>query len=263
MCEALKSSYQLFEEIGRGKFGTVLRCFSPIKNRFFACKVIDKSLLVDPTDRECLENEPKAMTLLFPHPNIVQIFDVFDSEDSLCMVTELCETETLYDRLVHRVFSEVEAATFMKQLLHAVAHCHSAGVVHRDIKPENLLFDSRGSLKLADFGSAVLSPGGKTIEGIVGTPYYVAPEVLMGRMYDEKVDLWSAGVIMYLLLSGIPPFYGESAEEIFEAVKRGNVRFPLKLFRSISSAAKDLIRKLICRDVSKRLSAEQALSKSF
>lgn len=263
MCEALKGSYQLFEEIGRGKFGTVLRCFSPIKNDFFACKLIDKSLLVDPVDCECLENEPKIVTLLSPHPNIVQIFDVFDSEDSLCVVMELCKTDTLYDRMVHHVFSESEAATYMKQLLQALAHCHSFGVVHRDIKPDNLLFDSCGNLKLADFGSAVVSQGGKTIEGIVGTPYYVAPEVLMGRLYDEKVDFWSAGVIMYIMLSGVPPFYGETVKDIFEAVVRANLRFPPKLFRTVSSAAKDLMRKLICRDVSKRLSAEQAVSKSL
>lgn len=263
MCEALTSSYELLEEIGRGRFGTVLRCFSLTKNDFFACKLIDKSLLADPTDRECLENEPRIMTLLSPHPNIVQIFDVFDSEDSLGVVMELCETQTLYDRMVDRVLSEADAATYMKQLLQAVAHCQGLGVVHRDIKPDNLLFDSHGNLKLSDFGSAVWSRGGKAIEGIVGTPYYVAPEVLMGRLYDEKVDLWSAGVIMYIMLSGIPPFYGESAEDIFEAVVRANLRFPAKLFRPVSSAAKDLMRKLICRDVSKRLSAEQALSESI
>ncbi|PKI32153.1 hypothetical protein CRG98_047471 [Punica granatum] len=259
MCEALKNSYRLFEEIGRGKFGAVFRCFSPIKDEFYACKIIDKSVLVDPTDRECLDNEPKVMTLLSPHPNIVQVFDVFDSEDSLCMVTELCETETLYDRVVHRIFSEAEAALVAKQLLQALAHCHRLGVVHRDIKPENLLFDALGNLKLADFGSAVWSQGGQPIEGIVGTPYYVAPEVLMGRMYRDKVDVWSAGVILYIMLSGVPPFYGESAETIFEAVVRGNLRFPPKLFRSISPEAKDLMRKMICRDVSKRISAEQAL----
>lgn len=133
--------------------------------------------------------------------------------------------------------------------------------VNRDIKPDNILFDSRRKLKLADFGSAEWLGDEMTTTGVVGTPYYVAPEVLAGREYGEKVDVWSAGVILYIMLSGIPPFYGESAAEIFEAVMRGNLRFPLKAFRSVSPAAKDLLRKMICRDASRRFSAEQALSK--
>ncbi|KAI9112344.1 hypothetical protein K1719_016867 [Acacia pycnantha] len=97
------------------------------------------------------------------------------------------------------------------------------------------------------------------MSGVVGTPYYVAPEVLLGRDYNEKVDVWSSGVILYIMLSGIPPFHGESAAEIFEAVVRPNLRFPPRIFRSTSPSAKDLLRKMICRDVSRRLSAEQAL----
>lgn len=97
--------------------------------------------------------------------------------------------------------------------------------------------------------------------GVVGTPYYVAPEVLRGSEYGQKVDVWSAGVILYTMLAGFPPFYGDSAVEVFEAVLRGNLRFPSRVFRSVSSAAKDLMRKMICRDASRRFSAEQALSK--
>ena len=96
---------------------------------------------------------------------------------------------------------------------------------------------------------------------MVGTPYYVAPEVLLGREYDEKVDVWSCGVILYIMLAGIPPFYGDSAAEIFEAVVRANLRFPSRIFRTVSPAAKDLLRKMISRDSSRRFSAEQALSK--
>uniref|UniRef100_A0A2N9G3H8 Protein kinase domain-containing protein n=1 Tax=Fagus sylvatica TaxID=28930 RepID=A0A2N9G3H8_FAGSY len=227
MCEALRNNYQLCEEIGRGKFGTISRCFNPIKADFFACKTIDKIALVDPTDRECLENEPKIMTLLSPHPNIVKLFDIFENEDSLCMVMELCEPFTLYDKIIQRTFSEHEAALLMKQLLEAISHFW----LHE----------------------------GTCMEGVVGTPYYVAPEVLMGRDYNEKVDVWSCGVILYIMLAGVPPFYGESVADIFEAVLRGNLRFPTRIFRSVSPEAKDLLRKMICRDVSRRLSAEQAL----
>ncbi|KAK2637931.1 hypothetical protein Ddye_025726 [Dipteronia dyeriana] len=259
MPKSLKSSYQLYEEIGRGRFGTISRCFSQSSNDFYACKVIDKSLLTDSLDRDCLQNEAKFMTLLSPHPNIVQVFDVFEDNESLSIVMELCQPVTLYDAIVKNPVCETRAAAYMKQLLTAIAHCHRNGVVHRDVKPENVFLDSRNRVKLGDFGSADWSSEERSTCGIVGTPYYVAPEVVMGREYNEKVDVWSAGVVLYTMLAGIPPFYGETAAEVFEAVLRGNLRFPIRIFRSVSPAAKDLLRKMICRDVSRRLSAEQAL----
>ncbi|KAK7269136.1 hypothetical protein RIF29_21852 [Crotalaria pallida] len=262
MCSGLKSHYDLCEEIGRGRFGTIFRCFHSATNHLRACKIIHKSLLTDPTDRECLQNEPKFMTLLSPHPNILQIHHVFEDDDVLSIVMELCQPLTLFDRIVNGTTSpmpEPEAANIMKQLLTAVSHCHRLGVAHRDLKPDNILFDSIGTLKLADFGSAEWFGEESKMSGVVGTPYYVAPEVLLGREYDEKVDVWSCGVILYIMVAGIPPFYGEDAGEIFEAVVRGNLRFPSRLFRSVSSDAKDLLRKMICKDASRRFSAEQAL----
>ncbi|KAF7817789.1 phosphoenolpyruvate carboxylase kinase [Senna tora] len=261
MCEALQNKYQLCDEIGRGRFGTIFRCFDHISNEFYACKLIHKHLLTDPTDRACLHNEPKYMTLLSPHPNILQIFDFFETDDILSIVLHLCQPLTLFDRIIDRPLPETQAASIIKQLLEALAHCHRHGIAHRDIKPDNILFDSSDNLKLADFGSAEWFGDGRSMSGVVGTPYYVAPEVLLGREYDEKVDVWSSGVIMYIMLAGIPPFYGESPAEIFEAVARANLRFPSRVFRSVSPAAKDLLRKMICRDASRRLSAEQALSK--
>ncbi|XP_027364028.1 phosphoenolpyruvate carboxylase kinase 1 [Abrus precatorius] len=262
MCEALKTQYQVCEEeeIGRGRFGTIYRCFHPNSNEPFACKLIHKSLLSDSTDRQCLQNEPKYLSLLSPHPNVLQIFDFFEDDHNLAIVVELCQPLTLFDRIVaHNPLPEPQAASLVKHLLLAVAHCHRLGVAHRDIKPDNILFDSNDNLKLADFGSAEWFGDGRNMSGVVGTPYYVAPEVLLGREYDEKVDVWSCGVILYIMLSGIPPFYGDSAAEIFEAVVRGNLRFPSRIFRSVSPSAKDLLRKMICRDASRRFSAEQAL----
>ncbi|KAK9087344.1 hypothetical protein Syun_029738 [Stephania yunnanensis] len=259
MSEGLKLEYQLFEEIGRGRFGTVFRCFSSVSGQFFACKSIDKHLLSDSIDRECLDKEAKIMQLVSGHTNVVQIFDVFEDENYHDMVMELCESSGLFDRVSKRLFSESEAAGVMSPLMEAIAHCHSRGVAHRDVKPDNILFDSRNRLKLADFGSAEYFREGRSMRGIVGTPYYVAPEVLAGREYNEKIDVWSCGVILYIMLAGIPPFYGESATEIFEAVMRGNLRFPTRLFHSASPSAKDLLRKMLCKDVSRRLSAEQVL----
>lgn len=141
----------------------------------------------------------------------------------------------------------------------AIAHCHRLGVAHRDVKPDNILLNDSNELKLADFGSAECFREGQLMNGVVGTPYYVAPEVLAGRDYSEKVDIWSAGVILYIMLAGVPPFYGDSATEIFEAVLRGNLRFPTRIFHSVSPAAKELIRRMLCKDVSRRFSAEQVL----
>lgn len=118
-------------------------------------------------------------------------------------------------------------------------------------------------MKLADFGYAEWFLGNekKTMRGLVGTPYYVAPEVLLGREYNEKVDIWSAGAMLYIMLSGVAPFCGDTTKEIFEAVLRGNLRFPTRIFGSVSTEIKDLLRKMICKDVSRRFSAEQVLSK--
>ncbi|KAJ8770963.1 hypothetical protein K2173_022187 [Erythroxylum novogranatense] len=261
MCESLSIRYQICNELGRGRFGTIHRCLSAAGDQFFAVKTIDKTLLSDSTDRECLDNEPKIMSLLSPHPNIVQIFDVYDSEDSLSIVMELCESYSLYDLVIPTSggLNEVKSATIMRQLLEAIAHCHRFNIVHRDIKPDNVLFDSRNRVKLADFGSADWLGAGEGMRSVVGTPYYVAPEVVTGREYNEKVDVWSAGVVLYVMLAGIPPFYGETVEEIFEAVVRGNLRFPPRIFRTVTTEAKDLLKKMICRDISRRISAEQAL----
>lgn len=259
MTESLQRDYKLCEEIGRGRFGTVFRCYSSDSGESFACKSINKSLLSDSIDRECLEKEAKIMNLVSGHPNIVEIHGVYEDDDYIHMVLELCDSPDLYDRVSSRVFDEHEAAKVMSPLMEAIRCCHVRGVVHRDVKPDNVLFDRRNRLKLADFGSAEFAREGERMSGLVGTPYYVAPEVIAGRDYNAKVDVWSAGVILYIMLAGIPPFYGESATEIFEAVLRCNLRFPTRLFHSVSPAAKDLLRKMLCKDVSRRFSAEQVL----
>ncbi|XP_042515920.1 phosphoenolpyruvate carboxylase kinase 1-like [Macadamia integrifolia] len=259
MSEGLKKVYQVCEEIGKGRFGTVFRGFFRSSGDFFALKSIDKRLLSDSVDRECIDKEAKIMQLLSGNPNVVQIADVYEDDAYLDIVMELCDSSDLFDRVSKRTFSDVEAAAIMLPLMEAIVHCHRRSVAHRDIKPDNILFDSGNRLKLADFGSADIFHDGLPMRGIVGTPYYVAPEVLSGRDYNEKVDVWSAGVIMYIMLCGIPPFYGNSVAEIFEAVLRGNLRFPTRNVFSVSPAAKDLLRKMLSKDVSKRFSAEQVL----
>ncbi|CAM8943358.1 unnamed protein product [Rhodiola kirilowii] len=262
MSESLKQKYQLCEQIGRGQFGTVHRCFNRSTGETYACKSITKSHLSDSIDRECLQNEPKTMLLLSSsHPNIVSLHDLFEDDSHLHLILDLCDSSLdLYTLLSSDgPLPESQAADLAKSLVKALAHCHRMGVCHRDVKPENVLFGFDGELKLADFGSAEWFGDGRLMRGVVGTPYYVAPEVLMGREYNEKVDVWSAGVILYVMLAGFPPFNGDNASEIFEAVVRGNLRFPTRAFRGVSASAKDLLRKMLCRDASRRFSADQVL----
>ncbi|XP_051152772.1 phosphoenolpyruvate carboxylase kinase 1-like [Andrographis paniculata] len=261
MSGALERDYRVGEEIGRGRYGVVSSCRSVATGECFAVKSIDKRLIRDDAvDSQCLRNEAKLTQLVSGHPNVVRLFDVYEDDEFLHVVLEYCGSGDLFERITDRpVYSESEARRVMVPLMEAVAHCHSLGVAHRDIKPDNILFNSYNELKLADFGSAECLGDGELMSGIVGTPYYVAPEVLAGRDYNEKVDVWSAGVILYMLLAGIPPFYGESAGDIFDAVVRANLRFPRAIFSKVSSEGKDLLRRMLCRDTSRRLSAADVL----
>ncbi|XP_022875601.1 phosphoenolpyruvate carboxylase kinase 1-like [Olea europaea var. sylvestris] len=263
MTEALRKAYTVKEEIGRGKYGVVFRCHSAITGDCFAVKSIDKRLVQnDAVDRQCLYNEAKIMQLVSSnnHPNVLKIFDIYEDDSFLHIILEYCQSSDLFDRINARpIFTESEALDVMVPLMEAIAHCHRHGIAHRDIKPDNILFNDKNELKLADFGSAEFFNDSQPMSGIVGTPYYVAPEVLAGNCYNEKIDVWSTGVILYIMLAGIPPFYGESAKEIFDAVLRANLRFPMRIFNSVSPGAKDLLRWMLCKDVSRRFSADQVL----
>ncbi|KAH0470055.1 hypothetical protein IEQ34_001613 [Dendrobium chrysotoxum] len=263
MSEELNRDYRIGDEIGRGRFGVVYRCYSPDSGEIFAVKSVDKSLLSDAVDFECAEREAKITQLAsVGNPHVVQIHAVYEDETAIHLVMDLCEGGDLFDRIAAcegAPMGEADAAAVITVLMEALAICHRRGVAHRDVKPDNVLFDGEGRLRLADFGSAECFGDGRPMNGVVGTPYYVAPEVVEGGEYGEKVDVWSAGVVLYIMLGGIPPFYGETATEIFDAVLRGNLRFPTRVFGGVSPLAKDLIRRMLCKDVSRRLSAEQVL----
>ncbi|XP_002531530.3 phosphoenolpyruvate carboxylase kinase 1 [Ricinus communis] len=263
MSQALNREYLISEEIGRGRFGTVFKCTSRSTGHTFAVKSIDKSLTSgDTLDAQCLLSEPKILRHLSPHPHIIQLHNLYEDDTHLHMVIDLCSNQDLHSLIISSggVLTESVARVFFIQIMRAVSHCHKYGVVHRDLKPDNILLDSRNLIKLADFGSAeVITEEGGMLNGVVGTPYYVAPEILSGREYAEKVDVWSAGVILYVMLAGFPPFYGETAVEIFDAVLRANLRFPVRSFHGVSPAVKDLLRRILCKDVFKRFSADQVL----
>ncbi|OEL21160.1 Phosphoenolpyruvate carboxylase kinase 1 [Dichanthelium oligosanthes] len=275
MSEQLKRDYEIGEEIGRGRFGVVHRCASRATGEPFAVKSVDRSALADDLDRALAELEPKLARLAGAggaNPGVVQVRAVYEDEAWTHTVMDLCTGPDLLDWLRLRrgaPVPEPDAARVVAQLAEALAGCHRAGVVHRDVKPDNVLLDldpageAPPRVRLADFGSAAWLGGEGArgcAEGLVGTPHYVAPEVVAGGEYGEKVDVWGAGVVAYALLSGgALPFGGETPAEVFAAVLRGGLRFPPALFAGVSPAAKDLMRRMMCRDASRRLSAEQVL----
>jgi calcium-dependent protein kinase len=189
---------------------------------------------------------------------------VFEGTRHLHLVQELCTGGELFDRIIARGhYSENDAAILVRKILLAVKHCHDRDICHRDLKPENFLFqtkDEDAELKVIDFGLSRMDDGlsAGVMTTRVGTPYYIAPEVL-GRHYDKSCDLWSIGVITYILLCGYPPFYGDTDPEIFASVRAGRYDFDSPEWTYVSNEAKDFISNLLLLKPSQRLTAEEAL----
>ncbi|GJS21824.1 calcium-dependent protein kinase 26-like protein [Tanacetum coccineum] len=228
----------------------------------FACKSIAKRKLITDDDVEDVRREIEIMHHLSGHPNVVSIQGAYEDSVAVHLVMELCAGGELFDRITKKGhFSERKAADLVSTIAGVIEACHSLGVMHRDLKPENFLFvddDEDSPLKTIDFGLSVFFKPGEKFEDVVGSPYYVAPEVLL-KNYGPEADIWSAGVILYILLCGVPPFWGESENEIFEEVLRGKLDFTSDPWPSISNSAKDLVRKMLIRDPKKRITAHGVL----
>ncbi|GFZ15274.1 phosphoenolpyruvate carboxylase-related kinase 1 [Actinidia rufa] len=191
---------------------------------------------------------------------------VYEEEDFVHLVMELCAGGELFHQLEkHGRFFECDARVLFRQLMQVVTFCHDKGVVHRDLKPENILLSTKSSsspIKLADFGLATYIKPGQNLHGTVGSPFYIAPEVLTGG-YNQAADVWSAGVILYILLSGMPPFWGKTKSRIFDAVRAADLQFPSDPWDRISYSAKELICGMLCRDPSQRFTAQQVLDHAW
>lgn len=186
------------------------------------------------------------------------------------LIVELCTGGELFDRIVNAYesedgsFSEAQASSVIKQTAQGLKYLHTQGIVHRDLKPENLLFkteDADSEIKITDFGLAKYTsdPNATSMTTACGTPGYVAPEVVSGLEYGSKVDMWSLGVIAYVILCGFPPFYHENHAELFKSIKACKYEFVEPFWDNVSESAKDLIRKLLVVDPEQRLSADQVL----
>ncbi|XP_052205750.1 serine/threonine-protein kinase PEPKR2-like isoform X1 [Diospyros lotus] len=249
----IEEDYYLGAVIGQGKFGSVVLCQSKASGEEFACKTLCKG-------EEIVHREVEIMQHLSGHPGIVTLKSVYEDAESFYLVMELCPGGRLLDHMAREIwYSEQAAAKIIKELMLIIKYCHDMGVVHRDIKPENILLTTSGRIKLADFGLAVRVSNGQSLSGVVGSPAYVAPEVLVGN-YSEKVDIWAAGVLLHALLVGKLPFQGDSLEAVFEAIKKVNLDFNTGTWESVSQPARDLIAHLLTRDLSARFTAEEVLS---
>ncbi|XP_076903855.1 calcium-dependent protein kinase 26-like isoform X2 [Bidens hawaiensis] len=258
----LKEYYNLGPKLGHGQFGTTFLCTEKTTGKQFACKSIAKRKLLTEEDVEDVRREIEIMHHLSGHPNVVSIRGAYEDSVAVHLVMELCSGGELFDRITKKGhYSERKAADLIRTIVGVIEACHSLGVMHRDLKPENFLFvddDEDSPLKTIDFGLSVFFKPGETFTDVVGSPYYVAPEVLL-KNYGLEADIWSAGVILYILLCGVPPFWGEPENEIFEEVLRGKLDFSSDPWPSISESAKDLVRQMLIRNPRKRITAHGVL----
>jgi len=254
--------YDVREVLGKGSFATVKRANCRADGTSWAVKIIDKTKL-NKDDEEALKVEVEILQRV-DHTNIVKLRQVFDTPRVFYMVMELMTGGELFDRIVEKEkYTEAEARAVLYKLATAIKYCHDMGIVHRDLKPENLLYSSKAAdaeIKVADFGLAKLLKESDMMATACGTPGYVAPEILQGGPYTDKVDLWSLGVITYILLCGFPPFYDENNAVLFAQIKAGAFDFPSPYWDAVSAEAKDVILKLLVVDPVRRLSADQLLA---
>ncbi|KAH1060654.1 hypothetical protein GLYMA_02G163300v4 [Glycine max] len=259
--------YELSDEVGRGHFGYT--CSAKGKKGAFkgvdvAVKVIPKAKMTTAIAIEDVRREVKILRALTGHKNLVQFYEAYEDDANVYIVMELCKGGELLDRILSRggKYSEEDARVVMIQILSVVAFCHLQGVVHRDLKPENFLFtskDDNSSLKAIDFGLSDYVKPDERLNDIVGSAYYVAPEVLH-RSYGTEADMWSIGVIAYILLCGSRPFWARTESGIFRAVLKADPSFDEAPWPSLSVDAKDFVKRLLNKDYRKRLTAAQALS---
>ena len=259
----IEKYYEFIKELGKGSHGQVLRCQNKETGKIYACKKMNKKKI---KNRKQFKMEIDLL-IAIDHPNIIKLYNIFEDNTYIYLIMEECNGGEFFDSLAKRaheknMYTEKECATILKQILEAVNYLHAHGVCHRDLKPENILFSNLAddsSLKLIDFGlSRVLDGDNGKMKGAVGTTFYMAPEVFKGK-YDKKCDIWACGVILYLMLSGKPPFFSDDEEELREKICSMKYDFNYPEFDKVSKDAKDIIKSIFVES-KKRPSASDILN---
>ena len=250
------------KELGRGAFGVTCLCIDRYTNEALACKSILKKEYL--TVIEDVQQELAIMQHLPQHPNIISLKGAYDDERAVHIVMELCEGGELLNRIVTKRFhTEKEAAVLIRTIMEVVQTCHKHGVMHRDIKPENFMFANEkedSPLKVIDFGSSTFFQRGQRFSDMVGIPFYMAPEVWM-RNYGPEADVWSTGVLLYILLFGRYPFWADTQLGIAEEVLHGHLDLELASpWPTISESAKSLVRHMLDRDLRVRYTPQRVLN---
>ncbi|CAI5991206.1 unnamed protein product [Closterium sp. NIES-65] len=251
--------------------------------KLFACKFITNAFecrdYVEDVRRQCWDNvedvrrecwddvedvrrEVSVLETLRGHPFVVSIVETMEDEDEVHIVMELCAGGELFDRILDRkYYGERQAARVIRSVVEVLAYCQARGIVHRDLKPENILLVSKRSdtrVKVIDFGMACILKSGERCKLRAGTPNYIAPEVI-AKNYGAEADVWSAGVILYVLLCGLPPFWGDTTEDVFKSILWQELDFETEPWPVVSTAAKDLVRRMLCRKYERRITVAEIL----
>ncbi|XP_061461611.1 death-associated protein kinase 2-like isoform X2 [Rhineura floridana] len=258
--------YELLEKLGSGHFGVVRRCQERHTGTFYAAKSMKVRRRKGSRlglDREQVEREVSILQQL-QHPNIMRLHDIFAGKAEVVLILELIHGGELFDFIAEKeLLTEAEAIEFLQQILLGAAYMHSCHIAHFDLKPENIMLSQKGTpnplIKIIDFGLAQKLEEGVTFKSLCGTPQYIAPEVINYEALSSATDMWSIGVITYILLSGMSPFQGETDTETLTNVVSGTYEFEDKYFSQTSKMAKDFIRQLLVKEPGNRMTAAMGL----
>ena len=258
----INNYYEFIKELGKGSYGQVFRCQNKETGNVYACKKMSKKKI---KNKKQFQTELNLLRTT-DHPNIIKLYDIYEDNKYIYLIMEECNGGEFFDSLAKRakeknMYTEKECARIFKQILEAVNYLHAHGVCHRDLKPENILFSNVADdscLKLIDFGLSKVLDGESNMKKTVGTTFYMAPEVIQGN-YNEKCDLWSCGIILYIMLCGKPPFYSQDEEELKKKICSMKYNFDYPEFKRVSQDAINLIKKILVGP-DQRLSAAQILA---
>lgn len=266
----IEDFFELGDILGTGAFSEVRLGTSKETGERYAVKIMKKPAAYDKRKQHIIDTEIEILKRV-KHPNVVSLHDVFIANEHYYLVLQLITGGELFDKIVELVcYSEAEASKVVEQIIKGVQVLHKVDVVHRDLKPENLLLstnDFDADVVITDFGLSAVLDDTKLVFDCVGTPSYIAPEVLVSLDYNcgysKEVDMWGVGVIMYILLCGFPPFYGETEDDVYDKIEACDFTFPSPYWDEISDDAKDLIEALLHPDPAKRITPEDALQHTW